>query len=278
MFRAMPDAAARDAEPRPTRSATPEPQPQTDAPSGKPAGVAAAAEAQRRPTNPEQAAVRTAARGEIELPGFGRRAATSTPGIEAAAAKPSADSALAPPDRLCVLLREARALAALTLEERPASTGWVLRSAAYRAVYEFKDVLPDAVASLYRASVMGRDPGSPRTAAPTGSDPSLRVMEQIIVARGQLPREQPLAIEPMTSAAQAKEHVGRFLLEIEHAPGDAALRHFLALGALTELLVRTKLPPQTEKRLRDIVAHAQREGPKGPAIDLMMTALKRINA
>ncbi|MFN7135147.1 MAG: hypothetical protein ACK4N5_23940, partial [Myxococcales bacterium] len=40
------------------------------------------------------------------------------------------------------------------------------------------------------------------------------------------------------------------------------------LGALTELLVRTKLPPQTDQRLRDIVAHAQREGAKPQAIDL----------
>ena len=42
--------------------------------------------------------------------------------------------------------------------------------------------------------------------------------------------------------------------------------------------MRTKLPPQTDQRLRDIVAHAQREGAKPAAIDLMMTALQRINA
>jgi hypothetical protein len=82
----------------------------------------------------------------------------------------------------------------------------------------------------------------------------------------------------MTSAAQAKEHVARYLAEIDKGPQDAGIRHFLALGALTELLVRTKLPPQTDQRLRDIVAHAQREGAKTSAIDLMMTALQRINA
>jgi hypothetical protein len=82
----------------------------------------------------------------------------------------------------------------------------------------------------------------------------------------------------MTSAAQAKEHVARYLQEIDRAPADASLRHFLALGALTELLVRTKLPTQTDQRLRDIVAHAQREGAKTAAIDLMMTALQRINS
>jgi hypothetical protein len=110
------------------------------------------------------------------------------------------------------------------------------------------------------------------------TEPVLMVMERIIVARGQVAREAPLQIEPLTSAQQAKDHVARFLLEIDRAPGDPTLRHFLALGALTELLVRTKLPPQTDQRLRDIVAHAQREGPKPAAIDLMMTALQRINA
>jgi hypothetical protein len=72
--------------------------------------------------------------------------------------------------------------------------------------------------------------------------------------------------------------VARYLGEIDKAPGDPPLRHFLALGALTELLVRTKLPAQTDQRLRDIVSHAQREGAKIPAIDLMMTALQRINS
>jgi hypothetical protein len=103
-------------------------------------------------------------------------------------------------------------------------------------------------------------------------------MERVIVARANMQKEKPLAIEPMVSAAQAKEHVARYLSELDRAPGDPAMRHFLALGALTELLVRTKLPPQTDQRLRDIVTHAQREGPKTQAIDLMMTALQRINA
>ena len=98
------------------------------------------------------------------------------------------------------------------------------------------------------------------------------------MSRAQVPKEKALAIEPMTSAAQAKEHVARYLTEIDRAPGDPPLRHFLALGALTELLVRTKLPPQTDQRLRAIVSHAQREGAKTSAIDLMMTALQRINS
>ncbi len=180
-----------------------------------------------------------------------------------------------------MLLRHAQSLASLTLEERPATLIWLVRSAVFRAIYDFKDVLPDAVAHLYRCTGVGKDvPASARSTSGqvTATEPSLVVMERVIVARGQVQKEKPLAIEPMTSAAQAKEHVARYLLEIDRSPGDPPLRHFLALGALTELLVRTKLPPQTDQRLRDIVAHAQREGAKNQPIELMMTALQRINS
>jgi hypothetical protein len=180
-----------------------------------------------------------------------------------------------------MLLRHAQSLASLTLEERPATMVWLVRSVVFRAIYDFKDALPDAVAHLYRCTGIGRDlpaPGARLSGQLQATEPALVVMERVIVARGQVAKEKPLAIEPMTSAAQAKEHVARYLVEIDRAPGDPPLRHFLALGALTELLVRTKLPPQTEQRLRDIVSHAQREGAKPTAIELMMTALQRINS
>jgi len=159
---------------------------------------------------------------------------------------------------------------------------WLVRSAVFRAIYDFKDILPDAVAHLYRCTGVAREgaPGLSRvsTGQLQAAEPALVVMERVIVARAQVQKEKHLAIEPMTSAAQAKEHVARYLSEIDKAPGDPPLRHFLALGALTELLVRTKLPAQTDQRLRDIVSHAQREGAKLAAIDLMMTALQRINS
>jgi hypothetical protein len=156
---------------------------------------------------------------------------------------------------------------------------WLVRSVVFRAIYDYRDVLPDSVAHLYRCTGVARDGVSnSRTSSSPAVEPALAVMERIVVGRGAMPKESPLALEPMTSAAQAKEHVARYLTEIDRAPNDANLKHFLALGALTELLVRTKLPPQTDQRLRDIVAHAQREGAKSGAIDLMMTALQRINA
>ena len=65
---------------------------------------------------------------------------------------------------------------------------------------------------------------------------------------------------------------------VERAPAEPTFKHFLALGALTELLVRAKLPAATEQRLREIIGHGQREGTKGSAIELMMTSLQRIAA
>lgn len=186
--------------------------------------------------------------------------------------------AIPPSDRLCMLLRHAQSLASLTLEERPASMMWLVRSAVFRAVYDFRDSVPDAVSHLYRCTGMSGGGNTRTSAQMTATEPALMVMERVIVARGQMPKEKPMVLEPMVSAAQAKEHVARYLTEIDKGPQDAGVRHFLALGALTELLVRTKLPPQTDQRLRDIVAHAQREGAKPAAIDLMMTALQRINA
>jgi hypothetical protein len=171
-----------------------------------------------------------------------------------------------PADRLCHLLRQAKTLASLVLEVHPGTMPWLVRSAVFRAIHDYREPLPDAVAHLYRCTGMGRD-------AP---EPALLVLDRIVTARAHHPGEKPLAIDPLTSAAQAKEHIGRYLIEIDRAPPEPALRHFLALGALSELLVRAKLPAQTELRLRDIVSHAQREGAKQGSIDLMMTALQRI--
>jgi hypothetical protein len=171
-----------------------------------------------------------------------------------------------PAERLCNLLRQAKSLAALVLDARPASMPWLVRAAVFRAVHEYRDALPDSVAHLYRCTGLGREPG----------EPALMVIERVIVARGQVAPEKPFSVDPLTTATQAKEHIGRYLQEIERTPAEPPLRHFLAMGALAELLARAKLPTQTETRLRDIVTHAQREGAKTSTIDLMMTALQRI--
>lgn len=189
-------------------------------------------------------------------------------------------------ERLCDLLRGAQALAtALSFQERPGAMMLLVRSTVYRALFEFSESVPDAVAHLFRATAdstkeiwatESRRRGSMSTPIPM-AEPALLVMQQIVSSRGQVPKEKtPPNIEPLTSAAQAKEHLKRYVEEIERAPNELPLRHFLAMGALAELLARTKLPPATQQRVRNIVSHAQTEGPKTATIELMMTALRRI--
>lgn len=193
----------------------------------------------------------------------------------------------APADKLCELLHQAQALAtALSFEERPATMLLLVRAAVYRAVHEFGETVPDAVSYLFRTTApMTRSiwPTVPNTGKRPSStmpmaEPALLAMERIVASRAQLPKERPYVNDPLTTAAAAREHLGRWVEEIEAAPAELALRHFLALGALEELLVRTRLPAQTSQRLKDIVSHALRDGPKPSSIDLMMTALKRIVA
>lgn len=196
----------------------------------------------------------------LDLEAPSRRPAALIPAV-------TGENALLPADRLAAMLRQAQALASLTLDARPAALSWLVRATVFRAVYEYRDALPDAVAHLYRCTGVGQG----------GGEPALLVMERIAAARCQVQPEKPLTIEPFTTAPQAKEHVARYIVEIDRSPGDGAFRHFLALGALSELLVRAKLPGQTEQRLREIVTFAQREGAKASAFDLMMTSLQRIS-
>ncbi|WP_437598382.1 hypothetical protein WMF28_37305 [Sorangium sp. So ce590] len=190
-----------------------------------------------------------------------------------------------PADRLCQLLRDAQVLgAALSFQERPGVMVLLIRCTVFRAIYEHGEAMPDAVAHLYRCTaaatreLVQAEGGSRRANTAGVAEPAFLVMERLVTLRGQVPEEKRLHIDPLTTAALAREHLGRYLREIERAPADPVLRHFLALGALSELLVRTKLPAKTEQRLRDIVAYAQRDGAKPGTIELLMTALSRIVA
>jgi hypothetical protein len=200
----------------------------------------------------------------VSMPEIDIEAPSRRPGVAMAAVP---QEMLEPADHLCGLLRQAKMLASLVLEVRPGTMPWLVRATVFRAIYDYRELLPEAVAHLYRCTGMGRD-------AP---EPALLVLDRVVASRAHHPGEKALVIDPLTSAAQAKEHVARYLTEIDRSPLDPALRHFLATGSLTELLARARLPAQTEVRLRDIVTHAQREGAKQGSIDLMMTALQRIS-
>ncbi|WP_155797976.1 zinc ribbon domain-containing protein [Sorangium cellulosum] len=195
------------------------------------------------------------------------------------------ESTNTPADRFCQLLRDAQVLgAALSFQERPGVMVLLIRCTVFRAIYEYGDTMPDAVAHLYRCTaaatreLIQAEGGARRGGTAGVAEPAFLAMERLVTLRGQVAEEKPLHVDPLTTAALAREHLGRYLREIERAPADPMLRHFLAIGALSELLVRTKLPLKTEQRLRDIVAYAQRDGAKPGTIDLLMTALSRIVA
>ncbi len=218
--------------------------------------------------------VRPPALPEVEIDPPSRQSIPSRP-----------EAANAPADRLCQLLRDAQVLgAALSFQERPGVMVLLIRCTVFRAIYEHGEAMPDAVAHLYRCTaaatreLVQAEGGSRRANTAGVAEPAFLVMERLVTLRGQVPEEKRLHIDPLTTAALAREHLGRYLREIERAPADPVLRHFLALGALSELLVRTKLPAKTEQRLRDIVAYAQRDGAKPGTIELLMTALSRIVA
>ncbi|MFO0553681.1 MAG: hypothetical protein U0271_35185 [Polyangiaceae bacterium] len=191
-----------------------------------------------------------------------------------------------PGDPLCALLHRAQTLGAvLSFADQPATMCLLIRATVYRAIYEHEQAAPRAVALLFNATVpMTREifitaPGVRRgsMAIPSAS-PAFEVMARIVAQRGDAEPGEPLAIQPITTAQEAKQHLARYVSEIDQAPTDLELRHFLALGALSELLTRTKLPAATLDRLRGIITHAQKEGAKQQIVDLMMTALTRMIA
>lgn len=229
-------------------------------------------------------------------PGVRAAAAPSAPPAAAAAqaaviSSPPPPPVSAPPpapatpaEAFCEMLSGARQLAnTMTYEQHSATLMLLLRATVYRSVYEYTDTMPQAVAHLFHAtsSMMreiwltapGKRRGSMQIPRP---ESALTVLDDIVAKQGAFTGQPPVKILPMTSAQQAKEHLARYVSEIDLAPEDAALRHHIALGALSELLVRTKLPGPTQQKLRGIVAHAVKEGPKPASLELILTALKRI--
>lgn len=196
------------------------------------------------------------------------------------------DKPATPADKLCELLQRAQVLAtALSFAERQAATLLLVRAVVYRAIYDYGEAVPDAVSYLARTTTAATRMIWSSTAPPDKSnpmpmaEPSLLAMERVVAQRAQMPKEPKLSTQPFTTAGQAREHLAKYVEEIETGPNDQPLRHFLALGALCELLVRARLPSQTSQKIKDIVAHAQREANKpASSLDLMMAALKRIIA
>jgi hypothetical protein len=191
-----------------------------------------------------------------------------------------------PADGLCELLHRAQTLGAvLSFADQPTTMCLLIRATTYRAVFEHDAAAPSAVAFLFASTLpMTREiyitaPGKRRgSMAIPPTSPAFEAMARVVAQRGEIDAPEPLAVQPITTAQEAKQHLARYVSEIDQAPSDLELRHFLALGALSELLVRTKLPAATQERLRGIIGHARKEGAKQPVVELMMTALTRMIA
>jgi len=199
---------------------------------------------------------------------------------------PAQDKLSTPADKLCDLLHRTQTLAtSLSFAERQATTLLLVRAVVYRAMYDFADTLPDAVSYLHRTTapalrqIWSSTAPADKNAPMPMAEPSLLAMERVVAQRGQMSKEPKHVLQAFTTPAQAREHLAKYVEEIEQAPNDQPLRHFLAIGALCELLVRARLPSQTTQRIKDIVAHAQRKVDEpASSLDLMMVALKRIIA
>jgi hypothetical protein len=212
------------------------------------------------------------------------------------AAPPAAPAPLAEPPaapragsrhpELLELLHQAQTLGAvLSFADQPATMCLLIRATVYRTILEHESSAPGAAAHLYASTAaMTKEiyitaPGKRRGAMSIpATSPAFEAMADIVSKEGVVQSREPLTIIPITSAQEAKQHLARYVSEIEQAPSDVALRHFLALGALSELLVRAKLPGPTHERLKGILSHARKEGPKPAVVDLMMTALNRMIA
>jgi hypothetical protein len=191
-----------------------------------------------------------------------------------------------PSSELCELLRKAQTLGAvLSFADQPATMALLIRATVYRVVLTYEASLPGAVAKLYADTVpLTKEiyitaPGIRRgaMAIPSAND-AFDSMQRIVDAAGDLPNGTPISVTPITSSQDAKQHLARYVSEIDQAPKDLEVRHFLALGALAELLVRAKLPAATLERLRGLMAHAERDGATQQLVELMMTALTRMMA
>lgn len=180
-------------------------------------------------------------------------------------------------DRLLEMLDATRALALVAATGTPGSAlvELVVRATTYRAVHELATTFPAAVATLVASTP---EHVSTDGSASGQAEAAMLIVERLLDTPERWADSVPLRVPALRSSAEVREHLRRYARLIEAAPADVGLRFHLLLGALSELLGRTKLPDQTQARLRDIVSFARKEGSRPRAIELMMTALSRIIA
>lgn len=158
------------------------------------------------------------------------------------------------------------------------------RAVVFRAYRDFLDRCPDTVYFLVRAArpVIEQLPttsgegllGFFRSSDP-GRTPSPSVLEtvfgRVVAQRGLVEPQKPAHPTPLPGPAELKAHFRKYLEELRRGPERADLRSFVLLGALAELMARSRLSPAVIERLHAAEAAGKENGgtPSGAAALLL---------
>jgi hypothetical protein len=220
-------------------------------------------------------------------------AAAVAPTIGAGSVSDGIEARLRNADALCDLLSAAAEIAKplqFMQDVHPAIPLLLQRALLFRVFDQFRATCPDAVAMLMRAgepvyaqfwelptgllAVVGGTTGTAATPLPIGLD---LVVGHVIATRAQVPSQAPCAPAAFASAAEAKTMLRKYLAEVDKGPKDAKHRHFVLLGALAELLTRTRLPEATAARLRQVMSEGAQRGPNPEATSFLLQELKGLS-
>ncbi len=198
-------------------------------------------------------------------------------------------------DRLCDLMREALTLSKpFPFQKVHRAVPLLLQRAfLYRAYDEHHEGSPDAIAFLMKQGdllvdrvwespapgLLGKvgvalDDEARGWPIPIVFDGTLKTFIQ---KRAQVDPQAPFIPTQFKGALDTKAHFKKVLAEIDKAPTDAALRHFLLMGALAELLSRTRLAPATTARIRQAMNDA-RAAATPPSVEALMQLMRAVVA
>lgn len=174
---------------------------------------------------------------------------------------PELEAQLAAADGLCEVLSTALRLSTplrFLKEVHPATQLLVQRAALFSVYEQFRERCPQAVAFLMHpaAPVLSRLWDSRVSDLPSPLALPM-LFEQLIAQRAQVPAQPSYSAEQFPSAAEAKAFFRKYAAEVEKAPSELPLRHFLLRGALCELLHRAPLPEAMAARLRQLLGQVR---------------------
>ena len=181
---------------------------------------------------------------------------------------------------LCRLLQTSLEIARKQVLD-PESHSLLQRATLYRAFAEFGQCCSGSVAHLMRTArgVVGDlagTPGSGVHAATLDPLPIDAAFEQLVEDEGRSEESGVAQVPPFRSAGEAKRHILHYATLLEQAPQDPTYRHFVLIGALSELLARVRLSKQTRRELHATLEAARSEPPSDPIVDRLLSSLRGV--